>query len=106
MLMRLAFVLLLTVARSVVGQETARLIATEPPDAELPYEFSQISRIFELRDGRVIVLDRLDGNVRLADLRTGVSSVVGRIGNGPGEYRAPHDLIPLGGDSVGVVDGT
>ena len=106
MITRLALVLVLTLTRSVVAQEGSRLVATEPPGAELPYEFSQISRVFELRDGRVIVLDRLDGNVRLADLRTGVSSLLGRTGNGPREYRAPHDLIPLGGDSVGVVDGT
>ena len=85
--------------------QDARLIAADPPPAELPYEFSQINAVFELRDGRVIVLDRLEGNVRLADLKTGLSSMLGRLGEGPGEYRMAHALIPLGGDSVGVVDG-
>jgi hypothetical protein len=49
-------------------------------------------------------VDRLEGNVRLANLRTGVSGVLGRMGDGPGEYRGATTLLPLGGDSVGVID--
>src|SRR5687768_2007300 len=38
-----------------IGAQEARLIASGPPTAELPYEFTQVSEIYELRDGRVVV---------------------------------------------------
>jgi hypothetical protein len=88
---------------SLEAQET-RLMASGAPAAELPFEFTQVSEMFELRDGRVLVLDRLQGEVRLADLRTGRQQLMGRIGDGPREYRAALELVPLGGDSVGVYD--
>ena len=87
-----------------VHAQDARLIASAPPSVELPYEFTKVAQVFELRDGRVLVLDQTDTEVRLADLGTGLSSVLGRIGAGPGEYRSPLYLVPLGGDSVGVYD--
>lgn len=80
-----------------------RLIAADRA-TELSYEFTQVSKVSELGDGRVVVLDRLVGEVRLADLRSGRTEVLGRTGDGPREYRAPLELIPLGGDSVGVYD--
>lgn len=90
-----------------VGQPAAaqefRLIATNRA-TELPYEFTQVSKVSELRDGRVVVLDRLVGEVRLVDLGSGRTEVLGRAGDGPREYRAPLELIPLGGDSVGIYD--
>ena len=99
-------VLMVLSAALPASAQEARPIANGPPISELPYEFSQVHGVLEMRDGRVLVLDRLEGNVRLADLRTGVSAVLGRLGEGPGEYRAAHELVPLGGDSVGIVDGT
>jgi hypothetical protein len=96
-------VLAVVVASPLAAQE-ARLIANDPPAAELPYEFTQVTQVSELGDGRAVVLDRLDGTVRLVHLVTGISSVVGRAGDGPREYRLPVSLIPLGGDSVGIYD--
>jgi len=100
---RLAPVLLGWLAAPVHAQD-ARLIASGPPSAELPYEFTKVAQVYELRDGRVLVLDQADAIVRLANIATGVSTVIGRTGSGPGEYRLPLYLVPLGGDSVGVYD--
>jgi len=100
---RLASVLLGWLVAPVHAQD-ARPIASGPPSAELPYEFTKVAQVHELRDERVLVLDQADAIVRLANLASGISSVLGRIGAGPGEYRSPLYLVPLGGDSVGVYD--
>jgi hypothetical protein len=100
---RLVVLTLCLAARSLPAQEP-RLIATDRPTVELTYEFTSITQVFELRDGRVVVLDRLEANVRLANLQAGTTHLIGAIGDGPGEYRGAASLIPLGGDSVGIVD--
>ena len=100
---RLVSVLLGCLAAPAHAQD-ARLVASGPPSAELPYEFTKVAQVYELRDGRVLVLDQADAIVRLANLASGESNVLGRIGAGPGEYRLPLYLVPLGGDSVGVYD--
>jgi hypothetical protein len=105
--MRISLSLLVAVAVTLPHRSAAqefRLIASGRPAAVSPHEFTQISQIFELRDGRVVVLDRLLGEVRIADLSSGSNVLVGRVGDGPREYRQPLKLIPLGGDSVGVYD--
>ena len=47
---------------------------------------------------------QLPGLIRL-DFATGRRDTVGRAGEGPGEYRAPHFLFALPADRIGVVDG-
>ncbi len=76
------------------------------PAATLEFKegFTGIGAIRELGDGRVLVLDRQDKMVRLVDLTRGTAAPVGRQGGGPGEYRSPSRLIPLGGDSTLLVD--
>jgi hypothetical protein len=76
------------------------------PAAALEFKegFTGIGAIRELGDGRVLVLDRQDKVVRLVDLTRGTAAPVGRQGGGPGEYRSPSRLIPLGGDSTLLVD--
>lgn len=88
---------------SAEGQQ-ARLIASTP-SSELSYEFTRIVSVLELADGRVLVLDQGDGTVLVGDYKTRQVTRIGRQGSGPGEYRLPALLLPLGGDSAGVVDG-
>lgn len=104
MVNRRVLILGILVAVAPAAAQDFRLIATDKSAVELPYEFTQLAQVFELPDGRVIVLDRGDAMLRVADLRTGVSARLGRVGSGPGEYRAPQSLIPLGGDSVALLD--
>ncbi len=86
-----------------VAQE-GRLVANDQPASELQYEFTQVPGVFELRDGRVVVVDEGDASIGIVDFRTGHLTVLGRHGAGPAEYRMPTVIYPLGGDSLAVLD--
>ena len=66
-------------------------------DARFPHSFSSIRGLRELPDGRVMVADGIDEVVMIADLRTGKGDTLGRVGQGPGEYKAPDALYALPG---------
>lgn len=90
---------------------TAPLLAQQPavvrltkPDARLAHEFSAISGLLELPDGRVLVSDGIDETLLRIDLRTGTIDTVGRAGQGPGEYKGPDLIFPGGGGTVMLVD--
>lgn len=84
-----------------VAQEAVTLRA---PNARLAQEFSQIRGVRELRDGRVLVTDRLEEKLWVADFASSASRVIGRPGRGPIEYHLPTALTPLPGDSTLLVD--
>ena len=63
-----------------------------------------ISSVRELADGRVIVVDRNEFVVYFYSQDMNELGTVGRQGQGPGEYKAPHELIELRGDSTILVD--
>ena len=79
-------------------------VALTKPDAELAEPFTQIAGVRELRDGRVIVVDRRDRTVMLVDFKAGTATRIGRTGAGPGEYANPSRIIALAGDSTAVHD--
>ena len=64
-------------------------LVLQKPAATFPEPFTQIASIRELRDGRVLILDRRDRIVLAVDFHTGKSTTVGREGTGPGEYVPP-----------------
>ena len=74
------------------------------PEAVFPSDFTSVTAVRELRDGRVIVLDYGAGLVHLVDARLSSVSPIGRHGQGPGEYRSPTRLFALRGDSTAVYD--
>jgi hypothetical protein len=84
------------------AQEPVRLTR---PDAAFAEPFTLVASVRELRDGRVLVLDRRDRIVLLVDFQTGKSTAVGREGTGPGEYSQPGRLFPLPGDTTAIYDG-
>jgi hypothetical protein len=86
----------------VAAQQPLRL---QKPAATFPEPFTQVASIRELRDGRVLVLDRRDRIVLIVDFRSGKSSTVGREGTGPGEYLQPGRLFELGPDTTAIYDG-
>ena len=55
------------------------------PDKTFPIDFTQIRGVRELADGRVIVSDRLDKGVVVADFTRGTMVKIGRTGSGPAE---------------------
>ncbi len=74
------------------------------PVATVNGEFSAISSVRELRDGRLLVSDRIDRTVKLIDPRTGATRKIGTNGEGPGEYLQPGGLYPATGDSTWLLD--
>lgn len=75
-----------------------------PPTATHDHAFTGIDGVRELRDGRVIVLDARDRSIHVINLRTKARKTIGRLGDGPGEFRLPQALLPIGGDTTLVED--
>jgi hypothetical protein len=74
------------------------------PDRVFPVDFTQIRGTRELPDGRVLLSDRLDKGVVVADFTRGTITRIGRTGSGPAEYRLPTTLSPMPGDSTLLSD--
>lgn len=69
-------------------------------------EFSLVTGLRELEDGRVLVADRTQNLLTLIDWGPGSATRVGREGDGPGEYRGVAWMYALGGDSTLLTDPT
>jgi hypothetical protein len=67
-------------------------------------EFSRVSGVRELSDGRVLVADALEKQLHVVDFARRTSVKLGREGSGPGEYKGLGQLIALPGDTTLVVD--
>ncbi|MGH7466481.1 MAG: hypothetical protein ACRENP_00695 [Longimicrobiales bacterium] len=92
--------LCLFVLRFASAQEPAeRTLRLGPAIAQLSTEFTEILSITELADGRVLIADRREGTISVADLQSGQVTQVGRYGQGPGEYTSVSAIYSLGGDS-------
>jgi hypothetical protein len=74
------------------------------PNATLDHDFSRISGVRELPDGRLLVSDWIDETVSVVDLSRNSVRQIGRRGAGPAEYRLPGALLSLPGDSTLLVD--
>lgn len=74
------------------------------PTARLAHEFTRISAVRELGDGRTLVADAGDLRLYVANWTTGAVAPVGREGRGPAEYASLSSLFPLAADSTLLVD--
>lgn len=70
------------------------------PTATHAAEFTGIEGVRELRDGRVVVLDAQDKAIHVIDLKAGSGVRIGRDGDGPGEFRLPLEIWPVGDSAV------
>jgi len=91
-------------APTVVAAQPVPTRTLDRPAARSAHEWTKVSAIRELSDGRVIVLDRYDDVIMLLDARLSSVTQIGRAGRGPGEFEMASGLVPLGGDSTGVLD--
>lgn len=75
-------------------------------EAEAAYEdsFSVVSTVREMPDGRVLVADALGQVLVRLDLAAGTADTLGRVGEGPEEYRQPDAVWPLPGGNTLLVD--
>ncbi len=74
------------------------------PDASFPEAFGLVGGVRELPDGRVLVADPLGQALVALNLDASLADTLGRVGQGPQEYRQPDGLFPLPGDSTLLVD--
>jgi len=74
------------------------------PDAEYAEPYTNVGAVRELRDGRVVVADRVEKVVHLVDLAKGTAKRVGAEGGGPNEYRMPMSALAMPGDSTLIFD--
>jgi hypothetical protein len=75
-------------------------------DHRFPIEVIEVRGVRELSDGRLIVLVREPRAILLTDSAGRSTRQIGRLGDGPGEYRSPAHIFALGGDSSLVIDYT
>lgn len=84
--------------------QAVRLVRVEVPNASHPAAWTNVTRVRELSNGKVLVLDARDQSVKLVDFQAGTAKLVGRKGNGPGEYVMPTGLLALPGDTTVLFD--
>jgi hypothetical protein len=73
-------------------------------ELELPGQFTRISGLRELSDGRAIVLDAGEKFIALVDFARRTVTRIGREGSGPGEYASPTKVFPALGDTTIVAE--
>lgn len=89
----------LLVAFHAVRAQRVPPLALRPATGTLAEEFTVITSIRELRDGRVLITDPREPRLVVADFGTGkVESISGK-GRGPGEYEMVAPIKGLAGDS-------
>jgi hypothetical protein len=72
-------------------------------DPDGPDDYSGVSRVIELPNGRVVFEHGATAQVRIHDPSGAMVAKAGRRGDGPGEFRAPK-LFPGRGDTILVYD--
>ena len=95
--------LLFPLACASENQEQNR-VGLGPVQVALEQEFAVIQTVRELPDGRVLVADPLGQTLVVADMDAGTTATLGRVGEGPEEYRQPDAVWPLPGDRSLLVD--
>lgn len=84
------------------GVAQSRASAGSPlpaPTDVLKAEFTAVSAVRELSEGRLLVIDERERRLLVVDWRNGTTRVVGREGRGVGEYTEPRVLFSIGADS-------
>jgi len=99
-----AIALFLAVATQLPAQT-----ATQPlpaPNGRLNVEFSDLTTIRELADGRVLLFDRKEERLVVGDFPSGSVYDVARKGQGPAEFEFVATFLPLAGDTTIAADQT
>lgn len=74
------------------------------PPAEFPAAFTAIRAVMALPDGRLVVSDPAENRVSLIDFPKGTSRWLGRIGEGPREFKRAAGLYRGRGGAVWLFD--
>jgi hypothetical protein len=74
------------------------------PNGRLNVEFSDLTTIRELADGRVLLFDRKEEQLVVGEFSTGSVYDIARQGQGPAEFEFIAGLLPLAGDTTIAAD--
>ena len=86
------------------GEGENRVVQLGEPEAVYPEPFAVVSTVREFEDGRVLVADPLGQVVVRLNLDAGTADTIGKVGEGPDEYRQPDAVWPLPGGRTLLVD--
>src|SRR5690606_9545343 len=75
-----------------------------PPRDSIAHEFTRVSSVRELSDGRLLIIDSRDRALYVADPSAETIEALGRTGRGPLEYERPTRLVALSADSTLLLD--
>lgn len=98
-----ACALLLFSSPAPANSQEISVISLRPPDWISETKFTGVTSVRELSNG-ILVADRAEGRLVFLDWVSQEAAVVGRVGEGPGEYRGVGRLYPLPGDSTLFID--
>jgi len=73
-------------------------------EASYPEAFSFLSGVREMNDGSIMAADPLSEVLLRVDIQAGTADTLGRVGEGPGEYKQPDQVFALPGDSTLLMD--
>ena len=90
-----------TVLTTELTLPTARIGREDGPEHSM---LGEVAGVATNRSGQVIVVDRKSQDVRLFDMRGAFLQRLGRAGQGPGEFRAPHSVIVTPSDEIWIAD--
>lgn len=98
-------------ATALLAIAVAPAAAQVPPARPLPgtpvafaAPLSSVDAVVELRDGRVLVHDRIERTLGVLTPVADANGEIARIGSGPLEYRVVGSLVRIAGDSIAVWD--
>ena len=94
----------LTATAMLAAAQPMPQVKLKPATASLDEEFTVITSVRELADGRILITDPREARVVVADLASGLVTQVGRNGKGPGEYSMAAPIRPMAGDSSILFD--
>lgn len=92
------------VTHQLAAQEVPHTTIAAEPTGRIDKGFTHIDGFRELRDGRVLMVDLMDPALYVIDWTESRTEQVGRLGEGPREYRFPRAILPHAADSAAVVD--
>jgi hypothetical protein len=97
-------VLAIAVSPSFSTAQAPKRVVLPRHDARFEQPFGSVLGLRELSDGRIIVVDRVDLGLVVADFKSQTTKPISRKGAGPGEYGMVARIWPIGGDSTLMPD--
>lgn len=94
----------LLAAASAAADAQTPVLRLEQPRDSVAHEFTRVSSVRELSDGRILIVDSRERSLIVANPTSGAIETLGRTGRGPLEYERPTRLIALSADSTLLLD--